>query len=113
MKQAKNKIKFGRQEFAHVYRSSVHQHAVSAKTKEETDHLPYELSFPVQAETMQGNEVATRVLAINGADETYGMRTNSTQGFEIIFGRERCRRLNTTEEGSYGVSFSPGGGTPI
>ena len=68
-----------------MYRRSVHQHAVRAKTKEETEHLPYELSFSVQAETMQRNEVATRVLAINGADETYGMGTNSTQGFEIMF----------------------------
>ena len=76
-----------------MYRSSVHQHAVSAKTKEETDHLPYELSFPVQAETMQGNEVATRVLAINGADETYGMGTNSTQGFEIIFRKRKMQAI--------------------
>ena len=40
------------QEFARVYRRSrrsVHQHAVRAKAKEETGHLPYELSFRVQA----------------------------------------------------------------
>ena len=63
----------------------VHQHVVRAKTKEETGHLPYELSFRVQAETMLGNEVATLVLATNDADETDGTGTNSTQGCETIF----------------------------
>ena len=77
--------KQGLQEFAYMYRRSVYQHTVRAKTKEETIHLPYKLSFCVQAETMQGKEVATRVLATNGVDETDRTGTNSTQGYEIMF----------------------------
>ena len=54
----------------------VHQHAVRAKTKEETGHLLYDFSFRVQAQTMLGNEVATRVLATNDAEEIDGTGTN-------------------------------------
>ena len=50
---------------------------------------------------MQGNEIATRVpVATNNADETDGTEPTQRKNVKLCFRRDRCWRLNTTEEGS-------------
>ena len=56
------------QGFSGVYGQSVCQHSVREKTKGETSHLPYEVSFRLQA-VESGGEVRTESIATRGGND--------------------------------------------
>lgn len=83
-------------DFAGVYGRSVRQNSVREKTKEETCHLPYEVSFRLQAEK-SGTVVHTQSIATDGGggiveegddrDDVLGVRQSLIMPYNVLFSK--------------------------
>ena len=83
-------------DFAGVYGRSVSQNSVQEKTKEETCHLPYEVSFRLQAKKSD-TVVHTQSIAINGGggiveegddrDDVLGVHQSLIMPYNVLFSK--------------------------